>query len=172
VPEEDGSWTLTVGAFYRANNPSDGCPNGFGQEDTIREIFLGKNHPEDPALTGCVVPSTTAVTKKTTKVTALSTTKVPEADTTKPIIGTTVSSASTTAKTTNTDAVVSSTEAPTTPTATGVGEMVTTTDISMPADTDPEPSSVPWWLIVGVAAGVVAVGGIVALLVAKRRKGK
>ena len=30
---------ITVTKDYRANNPSDACPHGFGQEDTIRKLF-------------------------------------------------------------------------------------------------------------------------------------
>lgn len=33
---------ITVTKDYRANNPSDACPHGFGQEDTIRKLFLGE----------------------------------------------------------------------------------------------------------------------------------
>lgn len=36
----DGSIQLKTVGFYRANRQSDGCPNGFNQEDTIRRIFL------------------------------------------------------------------------------------------------------------------------------------
>ena len=39
---------MKVTKDYRANNPSDTCPNGFGQEDAVRLIFLGENAP-DPA---------------------------------------------------------------------------------------------------------------------------
>jgi len=42
---------------YRANKNSDACPNGFNQEDTIPEIFLGKNAPEDPTLQQVTLPS-------------------------------------------------------------------------------------------------------------------
>ncbi len=41
---------------YRANRNSDICPNGFGQEDIIREIFLGENAPEDPNLLTSKLP--------------------------------------------------------------------------------------------------------------------
>lgn len=46
----EDNYTLTVKKDYRANSRSDACPNGFNQEDTIRELFLGKNIPEDPFL--------------------------------------------------------------------------------------------------------------------------
>ncbi len=46
---EGKTLTMKVTKDYRANMPSDVCPNGFGQEDTVREIFLGKNAP-DPAV--------------------------------------------------------------------------------------------------------------------------
>jgi len=36
---EDGSYLLTAGKEYRANMPSDACPTGSGQEETIRRIF-------------------------------------------------------------------------------------------------------------------------------------
>ena len=51
-----GRYTLKSTGYYVANRQSDGCPNGFGQEDTIRQIFLGKNAAEDPALTRVVLP--------------------------------------------------------------------------------------------------------------------
>ena len=51
------SFTVRNEHDYRANNQSDGCPNGFGQEDAIREIFLGKDAPEDPELIKVVFPS-------------------------------------------------------------------------------------------------------------------
>ena len=53
---DDGIITVSVKNQYRANNNSDGCPSGFNQEDTIREIFLGKNAPENPELQKIVLP--------------------------------------------------------------------------------------------------------------------
>jgi hypothetical protein len=53
---EDRSFTLTSKSFYRANRQSDGCPNGFGEEDLIRTFFLGASAPEDPALLRTVLP--------------------------------------------------------------------------------------------------------------------
>jgi len=52
----DNTFTLSTKAFFRANRQSDGCPNGFGQEDIIRELFLGKNAPEDPRYNTVVLP--------------------------------------------------------------------------------------------------------------------
>ncbi|MHB1452673.1 MAG: hypothetical protein ACYCYM_01790 [Saccharofermentanales bacterium] len=49
-------FSLTVTKDYRANRQSDGCPNGSSQENTIREIFLGKNAPENPELLKIVLP--------------------------------------------------------------------------------------------------------------------
>ncbi|MBQ8752950.1 MAG: hypothetical protein IJZ13_07595 [Clostridia bacterium] len=40
--QEDGSYLLIVGKEYRANTPSDACPMGSGQEETIRRIFAAK----------------------------------------------------------------------------------------------------------------------------------
>ncbi len=54
---DDGKITVSVKNQYRANNNSDGCPSGFNQEDTIREIFLGKNVPENPELQKVVLPA-------------------------------------------------------------------------------------------------------------------
>ena len=51
-----GRYTLKSTGYYVANRQSDGCPNGFGQEDTIRQIFLGKNAAEDPSLPRVVLP--------------------------------------------------------------------------------------------------------------------
>ena len=42
MPQNDGSYQLIVGKEYRANTPSDACPTGFGQEETIRQIFSRK----------------------------------------------------------------------------------------------------------------------------------
>lgn len=53
----NGVFTITVNRVYRANRNGDGCPVGFGQEDTIREIFRGKNAAEDPTLQQVVLPS-------------------------------------------------------------------------------------------------------------------
>ena len=53
---DDGTCKITVKRIYRANRNGDGCPTGFNQEDTIREIFLGANAPEDPELTKVVLP--------------------------------------------------------------------------------------------------------------------
>ncbi len=49
-------YTLEVRWTYRANRQSGGCPVGFNQEDTIRELFLGKNVKEDAALLQIVLP--------------------------------------------------------------------------------------------------------------------
>ena len=43
-------------SYYHANRQSDGCPNGFGQEDTIRKIFLGENVKENQELLKVVLP--------------------------------------------------------------------------------------------------------------------
>lgn len=43
----NNTFELTTVSYYRANRQSDGCPNGFNQEDTIRQIFLGKNVPDN-----------------------------------------------------------------------------------------------------------------------------
>lgn len=51
----DGSIQLKTVGFYRANRQSDGCPNGFNQEDTIRRIFLG-DAPEDSRFDTVVLP--------------------------------------------------------------------------------------------------------------------
>lgn len=53
---KDGTYELRHKTWYKANRVSDGCPNGFGQEDTIREIFLGKGAAEDPAWDTVVLP--------------------------------------------------------------------------------------------------------------------
>ena len=53
----NNTYTLTITKSYRANRQSDGCPNGFGQENTIRQIFLGTNAVENPELNAVVLPS-------------------------------------------------------------------------------------------------------------------
>ena len=60
--------TLKVTKDYRCNKQSDACPNGFNQEDTIRQVFLGANAPEDPSLTGYIIPGKNTIT--TTKANA------------------------------------------------------------------------------------------------------
>ena len=175
VPEEDGSWTLTVSSFYRANNPSDGCPNGFGQEDTIREIFLGKDHPEDPALTGCVVPSTTAATKKTIKATAKPTTKVTAAtntNTAKPAAGTTAEQTTATADKADSGTTTYFSAELATTTVEGTSEATTTAPFT-PTDTDPDADmgGIPAWVWVAIAVvAVLAVAGIVVWLLIRRKK--
>ncbi len=54
---KNGKIELTTKEYYRANRQSDACPNGFNQEDTIREIFLGKNAPEKPELLKVKLPA-------------------------------------------------------------------------------------------------------------------
>lgn len=56
VFNDDNTFTLTVRKDYRSNRQSDGCPNGFGQEDMIRQIFLGKDAPENPLYNIVVLP--------------------------------------------------------------------------------------------------------------------
>jgi hypothetical protein len=53
---QNKTYILTVTGDYRANRQSDGCPNGSGQEDTIREIFIGKDAPENPEWVKVVLP--------------------------------------------------------------------------------------------------------------------
>jgi len=171
VIAEDGSFTLTVKKDYRANNQSDACPNGFGQEDTIREIFLGKNYPEDPAYTGCVVPGTTAATKATTKPTTKATTQKTTADTTKPVINTTAALTTGVVETTLTSADTTTTG--TTTTSTGTDETVTTTAPSVPTDTDPgaDNKGVPTWVWIAIAAvAVLSVAVVVVFLLLKKGK--
>lgn len=40
--QADGGYRLTAGKEYRANAPSDACPTGSNQEETIRRIFAEK----------------------------------------------------------------------------------------------------------------------------------
>ena len=196
----DGVITMTVKKDYRANNPSDACPNGFGQEDTIREIFLGKYYPETPAYTGCVIPGKTTATVATTTTTTTTTTKSVDG-TTQPSAGAPTASLGTTGTPTvgdstpsapsaggdtttvgdNTDTTTIVADAGTTsgepdgdPTTDPSTEetLPTTTAPDTSTDTAPQPAGMPWGLIAGIAAGVVAVGGIVALLIVKRRKEK
>jgi len=57
VTPDGDKFIVTAQRNYRANRMGDGCPNGFNQEDTIREIFLGKGAKEDPELVKVVLPS-------------------------------------------------------------------------------------------------------------------
>jgi len=52
-----GGYMFSITGQYCANRNSDACPNGFNQEDTIREIFLGENAAEDPSLQEVSLPS-------------------------------------------------------------------------------------------------------------------
>jgi len=52
-----GGYMFSITGQYCANRNSDACPNGFNQEDTIREIFLGGNAAEDPSLQEVSLPS-------------------------------------------------------------------------------------------------------------------
>jgi hypothetical protein len=50
------SVTVSVIRDYHANRMSDACPDGFNQEDTIRQILLGANVPENPELLRVKLP--------------------------------------------------------------------------------------------------------------------
>ncbi|MHB8962403.1 MAG: hypothetical protein ACYC5K_04540 [Saccharofermentanales bacterium] len=54
---DDQTFTFTSKGFYRANRQSDGCPNGFNQEDTIRSFFLGEGAAESPKYNTVVLPA-------------------------------------------------------------------------------------------------------------------
>ncbi len=64
----NSTYNLTVTKDYRANRQSDGCPNGSNQEDTIKDIFLGNNAPEDPELLQVVLPSTSSLSTERQKI--------------------------------------------------------------------------------------------------------
>jgi len=46
--KNNGSYKFHIGNsdFYRANRNSDACPNGYSDEDTIRELFVGAGFPD------------------------------------------------------------------------------------------------------------------------------
>ena len=159
--------TLTVTKDYRANTPSDGCPNGFGQEDTIRELFLGKNTAENPAYTGCVIPGkTTAASGRQT------TTKKPGSQTTKTSVrtngttGSAVSSAAAGAEPAVTES--SGTETKPGETAPG-GEEPTVTTAAESADTAQKPSAALGLWIGGGIALLAAVGAGVWWIIRRRK---
>ena len=173
-------YTLTHKGYYKANRVSDGCPNGYNQEDTIREIFLGKNAKEDPRWDTVVLPEkytkTDSTTKKTTKKTTASTTAA-----TKPVTDGTDAVASapedTTATTLNGE--VSTEESTVVENSTDVAEPDVSTDtaesavdVSEPADnTDGKPEkTMPVWpfIVGGVALVAAAAVGVVALIRKKR----
>ncbi len=85
---EDRSFTLSSKGFYRANRTSDGCPNGFGEEDLIREFFLGVNVSENQNLLTAVLPdgytadvaSSSSVSSVSSKVSVSSGTSVSSED--------------------------------------------------------------------------------------------
>jgi len=66
--KSNGSYTFHIGNsnFYRANRNSDACPNGFSDEDTIRELFLGAGFPENDAYNTVKVPAGYVMDKDTT----------------------------------------------------------------------------------------------------------
>ncbi len=159
--------TLTVTKDYRANTPSDGCPNGFGQEDTIRELFLGKNTAENPAYTGCVIPGkTTAASGRQT------TTKKPGSQTAKTSVrtngttGSAVSSAAAGAEPAVTES--SGTETKPGETAPG-GEEPTVTTAAESADTAQKSSSAAGLWIGGGIALLAAVGAGVWWIIRRRK---
>ncbi len=173
--KDDGSFVLTVKQTYRANNQSDACPNGFGQEDAIRAIFLGKDHPEDPAYTGCAIPgksTTSSVSKATTttpstKATAKTTTPAGSTTVSAPTVGATTASSGTTesASAATTTAPVSDNTVVTTTTAAPESEPDAGTDAD-PKDDGGLPLWV-WIVIAVVVAAAVATG--VCLLLKKGR---
>ena len=72
------AFKLSTRSYYRANRQGDGCPNGANQENTIREIFLGKNVAENPELLKVVLPP--AYTGSTTSLPASNITTSSRAD--------------------------------------------------------------------------------------------
>lgn len=106
--DDGSSFSMTTTAYYRANRQSDGCPNGGGQEDAIREIFLGKDAPEDPELLKVVLPegySVTASTPSTDAPGKTTTQRNPASPSTaKPDTGKTTASASSSMETPSSDA--------------------------------------------------------------------
>ncbi len=192
--EDDTYYQLTNIGFYKANRNSDGCPNGGNQEDTIREIFLGKNAPEDPKWDTVVLPAEymPAGTSTTTKGNAVSTTKKPAATTTtkdagKP--GTAITTAPGTDSSTPdeivstpTDVEASAGEENSLPEA-SVEDIAPETSAETPTD-DPEsavasepgddvggePAKAPVWPFIVGGVVLLAVVGVIVLVVLKKKQ--
>lgn len=175
----NGRYNLTSKGFYRANRQSDGCPNGFNQENTIREIFLGKNTPEDPKWDTVVLPEkytkTDSTTQKstTTKKTTTSTTAA-----TKPTDGTTAPSADVESSEATSAGEISAEEAVSEPMSAPaaeeesvVSDVDTHTDTSAGSEPKDEKRGIPlWgWITAGTAAILAAAGMVVAVLLRKKK---
>ena len=159
---------LTVTKDYRANTPSDGCPNGFGQEDTIRELFLGKNAPEDPAYTGCVIAGkTTAASGRQTTTAAVKPGSSENRTTPTGSSRTDGTSGGNTATTAPAETEAGATDSrPADSAPSGETEGETT---GKPADTKPGASSSAGWWIGGAAALLAAVSAGAVWLFRRRK---
>ena len=51
-----GVYSIIVRKYYHANRNTDGCPNGFSQEDIIRILFLGSNVKENAQFNTIIIP--------------------------------------------------------------------------------------------------------------------
>ncbi|MBQ4153441.1 MAG: hypothetical protein IJD11_03700, partial [Oscillospiraceae bacterium] len=172
--KETNTYTLSVRKDYRANRQSDACPNGFNQEDTIKQIFLGIKAPE-PSTTS----QPTATTSKPNQTVGTAS---------KPSENTTSNADSAIGNNASNGATVSSIQSGS---AVGSGETVSivedgeTTDQSDQTLSNAETSSTlstdgnapdnGWiiWLIIGIAAVLLIGGGVVAFyfLYYKKKKG-
>jgi len=170
----DGTFGLEVRSNYRANKQTDACPIGFNQEDTIREIFLGKNAKEDPKLSAIVLPekyadgdisytppvattSSNKVTVNTSSKKNNQTTSTPKAPTASAVTDSTTSQAVTSEEITSTTETESTTEST-------VDSSEITTDGNQPNN--------GWviWVIVGVVAVLLIGGGVLLYFLVLRKK--
>ena len=169
--ENTNKFSITVKETYRANRNSDACPNGFNQEDTIREIFLGKNAPEDPTLNVVILPAK----YNTTAVTTTNTASGSKSNTTTKTTKITASTGIVNGDTSNTGGTLTTLpgqssiydEESVTQNTDSSSDMTTTKNVSnIPAGGSPLP-----WILAGVAV-LVAGSGIVFWLLRNKMKAK
>ncbi|MBQ4152986.1 MAG: hypothetical protein IJD11_01400, partial [Oscillospiraceae bacterium] len=169
---------LTTRKYYRANRQSDGCPNGFNQEDTIRKIFLGADAKENPEFLKVVLPSgfseeedytippagatSSAAANTSSKKNNQTANSKPSGNTDKPITGT----SELTSSTADTSTEETASEETASEETTSAEE--TTSDFS----TDGNGADNGWviWLIVGIVAVLLIGGGAVTFIVLKNKK--
>ena len=174
-------FALTIRKDYRANRQSDGCPNGSGQEDTIREIFLGKGVPENPELLKIVLPAgydpvTPEPTQPASSSTTSSSSSVSTSPSSQPASSTPVSASGsnpdpsgTTSEDLTSDTSEESTDSGNPSSQDASGASTDGQDSGVSGTPDDNATRTPWgWIIGGVSAILAA--GIATLLVRRRRK--
>ena len=162
--KSDGSFQLTSKAYYRANRQSDGCPNGFNQEDTIRKIFLGKNAAENPKYDTVVLPAGYQPDGE----------GIPDESSTPGSSKTTVKTSSAVDKTSSAGSSGADIELSDESSAITASSSLSSNELSSEITALEQPKKKSVWPVVGITVGVLAVaaGGIVGLLYFRQKQRK